>query len=505
MGNASNSKFAICRVAQSTKDVENVTELVRYPVKYGSTFSISPSVDAYGDLVENQFENSRTDVLGAIVNGQVATASHPDFLALTLSGMLGTLISTNIASGQTFTAAITDICTAAAHGLEVGQRVKVSSTTTLPAGLSSGTVYYAGTLTANTFKLYTTYANAVNETSAVDITDTGTGTHTMTPEVYRHTITPSSSITPNFFTILHDDGTVNRKIVGAVPVEAAFGCGFEDKRMDMAVSYTAIRRDFNSSSLTYTFTAATTDICTASGHAFVTGYPVRLTTSGTLPAGLSLATTYYVGSVTTNTFKLYTTFEGAASELSTALVDITDTGSGTHTITGYATAFPAQEDINAFHFTRPGAVLKITVGNGAETTYTSTFAGFRYTLANMIDAEQRAGSNTFRVIEIADRAQTLELTMDYSDATFSDLIQRYQSDVRPQKLKIELQLRGRAIGQSDYFIMKGTFYNCHLADHGYTADPSIGKQLLRLAVNHDTAQAKSVQWEITNDIDSYLT
>ncbi len=82
-------------------------------------------------------------------------------------------------SGQTFTAATTDICTATAHGLKTGDKVRVSTSSALPAGLSASTTYFVIYLTADTFKLATTDANAVAGT-AIDITDTGTGTHTVT-------------------------------------------------------------------------------------------------------------------------------------------------------------------------------------------------------------------------------------------------------------------------------------------------------------------------------------
>jgi len=73
-----------------------------------------------------------------------------------------------------------------------------------------------------------------------------------------------------------------------------------------------------------TFTAnATTDICTSNSHGLTEGDKVQLTTTGTLPAGLSTATSYYVISVTTNTFQLATNPGGSA-------INITDTGSGTH-------------------------------------------------------------------------------------------------------------------------------------------------------------------------------
>ena len=75
------------------------------------------------------------------------------------------------------------------------------------------------------------------------------------------------------------------------------------------------------------FTAATTDIITSAAHGYTGGEKLQFTTSDTLPAGLSLVTDYYVlpASVTTNTFKVSATPDGPA-------VDITDTGTGTHTM-----------------------------------------------------------------------------------------------------------------------------------------------------------------------------
>jgi len=74
-----------------------------------------------------------------------------------------------------FTAATTDIITSAAHGLVNGNKVVLTTTDTLPAGLSTGTVYYVIDVTTNTFKLSTQRGGG-----PVDITDTGTGTHTFT-------------------------------------------------------------------------------------------------------------------------------------------------------------------------------------------------------------------------------------------------------------------------------------------------------------------------------------
>lgn len=72
----------------------------------------------------------------------------------------------------TFTAATTDIITSTAHGLNNGETIKVTSGTTLPAGLTTETLYYVISSATNTFSVALTSGG-----SAVDITDTGTGTH----------------------------------------------------------------------------------------------------------------------------------------------------------------------------------------------------------------------------------------------------------------------------------------------------------------------------------------
>ena len=74
----------------------------------------------------------------------------------------------------------------------------------------------------------------------------------------------------------------------------------------------------------------TTDLITEATHGYVTGLKGQFTTTGTLPAGLSLATDYFVVAATASTY-------GAATSLVNAQagtkVDLTDVGSGTHTFT----------------------------------------------------------------------------------------------------------------------------------------------------------------------------
>jgi hypothetical protein len=74
------------------------------------------------------------------------------------------------------------------------------------------------------------------------------------------------------------------------------------------------------------FTAdASTDTITATAHGLSDGDLIRFESTGTLPAGLSTGTDYYVRDAATNTFKVSTTLGGSA-------VNITDAGTGTHTI-----------------------------------------------------------------------------------------------------------------------------------------------------------------------------
>lgn len=89
-------------------------------------------------------------------------------------------VTNSAPAAGTFTCAVTDICTKAAHGYLTGLKIQASTTTTLPAGLSLTTDYFVIKLSASTFSLATSLALAQAGT-AIDITDTGTGTHTITP------------------------------------------------------------------------------------------------------------------------------------------------------------------------------------------------------------------------------------------------------------------------------------------------------------------------------------
>lgn len=115
----------------------------------------------------------------------------------------------------TFTADdTTDICTYTSttnipSNILTGTRVRLTTTTTLPAPLATATDYYVIRLSDTTFSLATSYANAVAGTE-INLTTTGTGTHTINWLLPRYTngagvqaiifnsnATPLGAATPN--------------------------------------------------------------------------------------------------------------------------------------------------------------------------------------------------------------------------------------------------------------------------------------------------------------------
>jgi hypothetical protein len=100
-------------------------------------------------------------------------------------------VTNTLAAFSTFTAdAGTDIITSTGTlgfaNLFPYTRVQVSSTTTLPAGLAAATDYYVIKVSDTQIKLATSYANAVAGTN-INITDAGTGTHTLNTLLPRYT------------------------------------------------------------------------------------------------------------------------------------------------------------------------------------------------------------------------------------------------------------------------------------------------------------------------------
>lgn len=116
-----------------------------------------------------------------------------------------------------------------------------------------------------------------------------------------------------------------------------------------------------------TFTAdAGTDVCTHSNNQLDAFTRVQLTTSGTLPAGLSLATNYWVIAVTDLTFKLATSYANAVAGTA---IDITDAGTGTHTVNTVLPRYTSGAGVQAF-VVNPNATAMGAATPNIRLTYT---------------------------------------------------------------------------------------------------------------------------------------
>lgn len=162
---AANATAAKLRLFTETMNTNGGSGNTRHALVNGAfmTGLLSDAVIGSGDYFAQRQEGQREQVLTGVM-GFDSVMEYSGFPA-------------NTAVIAEVTAATTDLITAAsAHGLIAGDRVRFTTTTTLPAGLSLATNYFviASGLTTTAFKV-----SATSGGSAVDITDTGTGTHSV--------------------------------------------------------------------------------------------------------------------------------------------------------------------------------------------------------------------------------------------------------------------------------------------------------------------------------------
>lgn len=138
------------------------------------------------------------------------------------------------------------------------------------------------------------------------------------------------------------------------------------------------------------YTIPSTDVNTTDNTFTVVGttysgsQPVHIRTTGTVPGGLAINTEYYVVNVSGNTFKLSTTYNGSA-------IDISSQGSGTHTISESYRIYKSNSEasnmpyqyIKLIYSTNPNRIYlqasytynsttKLLVGSNTTTVYTDT-------------------------------------------------------------------------------------------------------------------------------------
>lgn len=188
------------------------------PVKDSTTSaaSIPHGGNVQPTYTKHLISGSAVTAAATVVPGTLALVDVVGFYRLTAVTTTTAQSTTNtLGQSDTFTAdAGTDVITFTStanipSNLLLGTRMRFTTTTTLPAGISLATDYYYVPVTTGTGKLATSYANAVAGTT-IDITDTGTGTHTATWLLPRYTngagldaiffnsnATPLGAATPN--------------------------------------------------------------------------------------------------------------------------------------------------------------------------------------------------------------------------------------------------------------------------------------------------------------------
>ena len=301
---------------------------------------------------------SLVDVMWKMEMADFADVSSPDVTGPT-GGITVPTVMANVGNALTsISNASPAVVTKNSHGRSNGDRVELTTDGTLPTGLSPNVGYYVVNATTNTYELSLTSGGAsINTTSA------GSGSHRATSfgKTYKMSSGARSYDVTDIAQISSHNGVTIRNVRSKVyhpKLGAVYGYMTNGKRagnfagkvgqlntlgdykiegvwVDMALD--SHRNRFNNagvSGATVTMTVADPCVLTYTAHGLNLGQPFTLATTGSLPTGVSPATTYYVLSTpTANTL----TF-GTSAAVGTTPVATSGSQSGTHSITIAATS-----------------------------------------------------------------------------------------------------------------------------------------------------------------------
>lgn len=200
----------------------------------------------------------------------------------------------NTTGTATMTIASPCVVTWGSSALVDGTPVVFSTTGALPTGLTVGTTYYIKNRSGTTFNLVATYGG----TTLINTTGTQSGTHTC-----KTTSTVPSTRLTGIDPLWLDLGPTNRHAM----FDAIISTGTEQ-----------------SAGHTVTISNASPGVVSWTAHGLPNGSSLKLSTTGALPTGLTVGTTYYVVGAAADTFNLSATLGGTAINTSSA-------GSGVHT------------------------------------------------------------------------------------------------------------------------------------------------------------------------------
>ena len=167
--------------ADSDTDVRRRTVNVGATVTLGSESVLATDLDSTAPYLDVYQHGTKSVLVWASTAGGIALGYllGNGSIAVALDGLPPQIIITH--PSDTFVPGDvtpgTDIINLPAHGLTENTVVQFTSTGTLPAGLSLATDYWVLVQDANNIKVEASLGGG-----AVDITDAGTGTHTITPQ-----------------------------------------------------------------------------------------------------------------------------------------------------------------------------------------------------------------------------------------------------------------------------------------------------------------------------------
>lgn len=281
--------------------------------------------------------------------------------------------------------------TMVAHGYLVDDGpFYVASTGAIPAGLAATTPYWIQGKTVDTVSLAATLGGA-----QIDITDAGTGDITFVPVNVDLSL---ETITVVAHGLISGDGPVRVATDDALPTGLSADTDYwairiTDDRLALAttkalaltptpINLTAI------GSGTTTLKAANVDVGLDSlmiaAHGLTTGDgPFYVSTGTTLPAGLAATTYYWARVLTADRFALSTT---KANALDGVVVDLTDIGVGTQTVSIVGVDTTLEELTVTAHGLATGQLVRLTT-NGTLPTGLTTATNY---WAIAIDADHLA-------------------------------------------------------------------------------------------------------------------
>lgn len=168
------------RTAFTRQAVADLCELIDYQIATYTTASGNLLFHLNADSITFPKSLTIADLSATVASGSKRFEARAAITERATSATFSASIATNklTIAGETFTNSASTDLLVVARIYNTGEKVQVSSTTTLPSPLAAATNYYAIYSDATHIYLAETYSNAMAGTY-INLTDTGTGTHTV--------------------------------------------------------------------------------------------------------------------------------------------------------------------------------------------------------------------------------------------------------------------------------------------------------------------------------------